>query len=395
MTGRIHPLFLHLAGCILFLSLPILFSPESLPLQSYLSNPPTQRDLIIYVLVLGVFYTNYFLLIPSFYFTRKYWIFVLLNVVCFALLTLMPFILIPRHSPPFGRRPYTNAPFIDPAPPDSPNSPNNAGGPPPDIQPGAKTPNNPSTDPNFQPGANTPNPRFGPPRNLRPFRFMDLSQHLFLFLVVLFLALLLKIRDRWVRAEEEKLHAELAYLKAQINPHFLFNILNSIYALALERSEQTAGAVVKLSSMMRYVLLEAGRDRVPLEQEISYLTDYISLQQTRFEGALQLDFGVTGQPAGKTIAPLLLIPFVENAFKHGINPEQPSAIRIRIDIGETELRLQVDNKKVVTMAQPHGPAGLGIANTRQRLGILYPARYTLSITDGAENFIVVLTLHLT
>jgi sensor histidine kinase YesM len=227
------------------------------------------------------------------------------------------------------------------------------------------------------------------------FRFRDLSQHLFLFLVVIFFALLLKIRERLLRAEEEKLHAELAYLKAQINPHFLFNILNSIYALALERSDRTAGAVVKLSSMMRYVLLESGRDRVPLEQEIAYLTDYTLLQQTRFEDALDLDFTVTGRPDGKSIAPLLLIPFVENAFKYGVNPEQPSSIKIRIDIGESELSLHVVNKKVVTRFLPTATAGLGINNTRQRLGILYPGRHSLSITNGTDDFDTLLTIHLT
>ena len=360
MTGRIHPLFLHLAGCALFLSVPILLSPESLTLRAYLTNPPTQRDLIVYVLVLGVFYANYFLLIPAYYFSRKYLAFGLLNLFCFGLLTFMPFLLVPRSGPP---RPQQS--FALPSPDPSRNPP-----------------------PSFDPGRN-PSPPPG------PFQLRDTSQHLFLFLVVLFLSLLLKIRSRWIRAEDEKLHAELAYLKAQINPHFLFNILNSIYALALERSERTADAVVKLSSMMRYVLLEAGRDKVSLEQEIAYLTDYVQLQQTRFEGSLDLDFTVTGTPEGKTIAPLLLIPFVENAFKHGINPEQPSAIRIRIDIGEKELRLEVTNKKVATKLLPAGPHGLGINNTRQRLGILYPAQYTLSIEDGADNFHVLLTLSLT
>ncbi|GGB15529.1 sensor histidine kinase [Puia dinghuensis] len=344
---------------MLFLSLPILFSPESLPLKSYLSNPPTRRELLIYVLVLGVFYANYFLLIPAYYFTRRYLAFALFNLLCFGLLTFMPLLLAPIS--PLPRPGFNNTP------------------------PHTAAPNRPEYSP----------PPIDHPHG-RPI-FRDISQYLFLFLVVLFLALLLKIRDRWRHAEEEKLHAELAYLKAQINPHFLFNILNSIYALALERSDRTAGAVVKLSSMMRYVLLEAGQNRVPLEQEITYLTDYIELQQTRFEDedTLQLDFTVTGQPEGKTIAPLLLIPFVENAFKHGINPEQPSAIRIRIDIGEKELRLAVTNRKVAPKLLPTGPAGLGINNTRQRLGILYPAQYTLSIEDNADDFHVLLTLHLT
>src|ERR1041385_3400290 len=103
MARRIHPVFLHLAGCILFLSLPLFFSPESLTLRSYLANPPTQRDLIVYVLVLGVFYANYFLLIPAFYFTRRYLAFILLNGCCFTVLTFLPQLLVP-HS--FPQRPY-------------------------------------------------------------------------------------------------------------------------------------------------------------------------------------------------------------------------------------------------------------------------------------------------
>src|SRR5581483_6979008 len=103
MTGRIHPLFLHLAGCILFLSMPILFSPESLPLGSYLTNPPTQRDLIVYILLLGVFYANYFFLIPTWYFPRKYGAFAGLNLLCLALIVFLPYLLI--HPSPFDHPP--------------------------------------------------------------------------------------------------------------------------------------------------------------------------------------------------------------------------------------------------------------------------------------------------
>jgi sensor histidine kinase YesM len=208
---------------------------------------------------------------------------------------------------------------------------------------------------------------------------------------VLFLALLLKIRDRWMRAEEEKLHAELAYLKAQINPHFLFNTLNSIYAMALGRSEQTAGAIVQLSSMMRYVLVEAGKEKVPLEKELAYLTDYIQLQQTRFEGSLQVVFEIKGWPEGRHIFPLLLIPFVENAFKYGVNPEAPSTIFIYIDIGDQDLKLRVTNRKVAVVPGDT-PGGLGISNTRRRLQLLYPGRHSLIIEDGTNTFTVSLNL---
>jgi hypothetical protein len=342
MNRQTQQILLHTIGCLVFLSLPLLFSPESLSLRSYLTNPPTQRDIIAYLLVLGVFYANYYALIPRLYFRRKYALYLLTNVLAFILITVIPSLLLrPPDRPPFS------------------------GGP----------------------------PAFDRPRHT-PNLFWEISQHLLLFLVILFLALLLKIRNRWKKAEAEKLHAELAYLKAQVNPHFLFNTLNSIYSLALEKSDRTPDAIVRLSSMMRYVLLETSREKVPLEQEINYLSDYVQLQQTRFEGSSYVDFSCTGEPRGQSIAPLLLIPFVENAFKHGINPEEPSAILIRIDIRDDQLSLQVSNKKV-TFPQPTPiPSGLGIQNTRQRLQHGYPGRFTLNIDDGAKDFAVSLFLQL-
>ena len=441
MTGRTQQVFLHVAGCMIFLALPFLFSPESLSLHSYLTNPPTQRDIIAYVLLLGVFYTNYYLLIPRFYFLRKYIPFIGCNLLCFALLLSLPALLRPRgqdsiqadrntypprfqsspadtsrpHRPPpnasGSRQPPPDAsgshrpPPDASGPPDSPppsNSASPASAPrfpagPADAPPDSPSPSDsasPAGPANAGPtGSSAPPADFHrpPPGSRPPFRVLN-GEHFFIFLVVLFLALLLKIRDRWIRAEEEKLHAELSYLKAQINPHFLFNILNSIYAMALGRSDQTAGAIVRLSSMMRYVLVEAGRDKVSLEQEITYLTDYIQLQQTRFEGSLQLSLEVNGRTENRQIVPLLLIPFVENAFKYGVNPEEPSAIGIRIDIGEQEFQLHVSNKKVAIHHPAATQGGLGIKNTRQRLQMLYPGKHTLIIEDSSDSFTVSLTL---
>ena len=377
MTRRPQQVILHILGCTVFLALPFLFSPDSLNLRTYLTNPPTQRDVIAYILLLGVFYGNYYLLIPRLYFRRKYALFIAFNLFWLASILFLPVLLIRRHnmSDPFG--------FIHRAPdgrvfsPDGP-FPDSSFGPPPGQ------PANP-----FAQGQPPSSFHFivhhGP-----PIRFI-LDEHFFLFLVVLFLALLLKIRDRWIRAEEEKLHAELAYLKAQINPHFLFNTLNSIYAMALGRSEQTAGAIVQLSSMMRYVLVEAGKEKVPLESELAYLTDYIQLQQTRFEGSLEVVFEIKGWPDGRQICPLLLIPFVENAFKYGVNPEAPSAIGIGIDIGDHGLQLRVTNNKVAVVPND-SPGGLGISNTRRRLQLLYPGRHSLIIEDEPGTFTVLLNL---
>jgi hypothetical protein len=376
MTGRKQQLLLHFAGCAIFLALPFLFSPESLNLHSYLTNPPTQRDIIAYVLVLGAFYANYYLLIPRFYFLRKYLLFLAFNILAFCLISFLPRILIDRREQPaFVRTP--NNPGLPPFPEPEPR---------PDGPP-------PFDNPRYPQGS--PPSESGRPRSFRrqlPI-MAELSDHLFVFLVVLFLALLIKIRARWIRAEEEKLHAELAYLKTQINPHFLFNTLNSIYAMALGRSEQTAAAIQRLAAMMRYVLTDTGKEKVSLKQEIAYLIDYIELQKTRFEGTLYVDLSVNGDPGDKQLVPLLLIPFVENAFKYGVNPEEPSTITIRIDIRDSELVLLVANKKVVYPPQPAtDPGGLGIKNTHQRLQLLYPGQHTLEIKDDNKDFTVSLIL---
>lgn len=402
MTRGKQQLLLHFAGCAIFLALPFLFSPESLNLHSYLTNPPTQRDIIAYVLVLSAFYANYYLLIPRFYFLRKYLPFLAFNLLAFCLISFLPRALIDRSEQPAFVHPANpdQPPFADPGPPPFDNVRGQAG------------------PPSFD------SPRYwqGPPpsesRRPRFFRrqlpiLVELSDHFFVFLVVLFLALLLKIRDRWISAEEEKLHAELAYLKTQINPHFLFNTLNSIYAMALGKSEQTATAILRLAAMMRYVLSDTGREKVPLKQEIAYLIDYIELQKTRFEGTLNVDLSVNGDPADKQLVPLLLIPFVENAFKYGVNPEEPSAIKIHIDIRDNALVLLVANKKVAPLLSDHprtapsdqsrpsdlgarptatDPGGLGIKNTRQRLQLLYPGQHTLEIKDDNKDFTVSLIL---
>lgn len=370
-------ILVHAIGCVVFLSLPLIFSPESLSLHSYLTNPPTQRDIIAYVLVLAAFYSNYYFLIPKFYFPRRYLPFSLVNLLIFALVIIMPVITI--HFP--DQQGFGPVQGFHPGQ---------------SFQPGQGIHQGQSFQPGqgFQPGQSFFHPPHPNAFGRRAF-LMDITQHLLLFLLALSLALLLKVRDRWKRAEKEKLEAELSYLKAQVNPHFLFNTLNSIYALTLEHSDRASTAIVKLSSMMRYVLLDAGREKVALAQEITYLQDYIQLQQTRFEGSIDVDCTVTGVADDKYIVPLLLIPFVENAFKHGVSPEEPSVIRIHILILEEELQLQVVNNKVAIPQPIPIPSGLGISNTRQRLQYLYPRKHTLFIEDGTTQFSVSLTLKLT
>lgn len=351
MNARTQQILLHVAGCLVVLALPLLFSPEDLSLGAYLTNPPTQREILFNALVIAVFYINYYGLIPNLYFRRRYLLFLLINIAGFFAIN---FIASSMHAPP---------------------------GPPPGAVAG-----------HYEGPPPLP---YGPPRRgLRHSFFMDISQHVFVFLFVLFLALLLKIRERLKQTEKEKLRTELSYLKAQINPHFLFNILNGIYALTIERSDKAPDAVTKLSGMMRYVLDRSGKEMVPLSQELDYIRNYIALQEFRFGPTIRLDYHIDDAPAYLNIAPLILIPFIENAFKHGVNPEEDAEIKIRLTIAATDLHLEVYNKKVPVRHIADDHSGLGIANTRQRLSLLYPRHHTLQIEDNKDDFRVFVTLKL-
>jgi len=214
------------------------------------------------------------------------------------------------------------------------------------------------------------------------------------FMLVFSLSFFLRINQRLSYIQSEKLKTEVSYLRAQINPHFLFNTLNSLYALALEKSDSAPEAILRLSSMMRYVVTESGRDRVALENEINYLKNYISLQRLRMDDSTLLTFTTSGRMTGKHISPLLLIPFIENAFKYGLNPEEDSAISIHINVSDTVLEMKVTNNKVIINLPPEEQSGHGLNNTRQRLVYLYPEKHKLTIFDTAQHFDVQLILNL-
>lgn len=342
---------LHITGSLAFLALPFLFSPDGSDrgITALWDVAPMQRDFLTYVLLLGFFYVNYFVLIPRLYFPKRYVLFIIAILACYLVISLVPPAVIPRQE----RRM------------------------PPRMEMRMEAP----------PHMNRPAPR-------EPNRFLIDPRHFFLFLFVVFFSLVLQISNQWKRTEREKLQAELSFLKAQINPHFLFNTLNSIYALALDRSENTAAAVVKLSGMMRHVISEAGNEMVDLGKEITYIRNYIELQRIRFDSSIDLELTIEGNPAGKQIAPLILISFVENAFKHGVNPDENSKIRIGLFIHQHTLRLDVFNHKVHVRPDNEAESGLGIDNTKNRLRLLYPDKHILTIRDTPEDFFISLTLHL-
>ncbi|MEZ0484587.1 sensor histidine kinase [Fibrella aquatica] len=196
--------------------------------------------------------------------------------------------------------------------------------------------------------------------------------------------------------------AELASLRAQINPHFLFNALNSLYATALkEKSEKTADGIQKLGDMMRFMLQENNRDRIPLDKEIEYLHNYIDLQRMRIDESHDIEIRVNIQEPGRAIylAPMLLTPFVENAFKHGISFRHKSWIYITLTLDDTRLYFKVHNSrhaKTSETTDQHDPeeanSGVGLDNVRKRLDLIYPGRHQLDIQQSEQDYFASLTL---
>jgi len=214
-----------------------------------------------------------------------------------------------------------------------------------------------------------------------------------LFTIVLFVSLGMRLTSEWKRAEEEmikiekeKLNVELSYLKAQVNPHFLFNSLNSIYSLAIIQSNKTADAIMKLSKLMRYVIYEANAPMVLLEMELSYIQSFIELHQLRLTENNHIEFQIIGDPNKLMIAPLILIPFVENAIKHGTSTIEQTLIRIKVSLLKSDLYFSVVNTKVNVISKNKEPGGIGIENTRKRLEMIYKKNQKFSIIENDDSF---------
>ncbi|MDX5423281.1 MAG: histidine kinase [Hymenobacteraceae bacterium] len=195
-----------------------------------------------------------------------------------------------------------------------------------------------------------------------------------------------------------KLEAELKFLKAQIHPHFLFNTLNSLYSLTLKKSDNAPEVVLKLSGLMDYMLYDANAAKVPLEKELDYIKNYIDLERIRYGKRVDVKFTESGSIAGKRIAPMMLLPFVENAFKHGVSTETENAwIRIDVKVQEDQLVLLVENCKCGEKASGNNrdmASGIGLKNLQRRLELLYEGRYTLETEDEPDSYAARLELDL-
>lgn len=213
------------------------------------------------------------------------------------------------------------------------------------------------------------------------------SSAFFVSCFFVFLSTILKFIIDWflnekikTNLENEKLISELAFLKSQINPHFLFNSLNNIYSLAYQKSEKTPEAVMKLSEIMRYMLYESNEATVNLDDEIRYVKNYIELQKLRFKDNAYIKFEIDGDTHDKKITPLVLISFVENAFKHGVASDKDNPITIVLNTTAKKLFFQVVNKKSNQNKDETG--GIGLQNVKRRLDLLYKGNYRLHIEDN-------------
>jgi hypothetical protein len=343
MSRKPRQLLVHIIGSLLFLSLPIIFSPDVSEFFLMLRIPPFQRDFISFVMLLMFFYAHYYWLLPEFYFKKKYVWYGAGLVAALVIITYVPHLIVPEN---FFRR------YPDPG-------------------------------------------DFDEPRHRRIEFLFAFREHFFQFLIVIVFSFFLKLNQRLKLTQQEKKDAELSYLKAQINPHFLFNTLNGIYSTAVgEGAADTANAVVQLSGMMRYVTSEAERDYVSVEKEIEYISSYVELQKIRLGDTVKIDYKVNRRSDGRKISPLILIAFVENAFKYGVNPEKPSHISIEIEVIGDVLILSVENNKVKMNLADDERTGMGIENTTGRLEHLYSGKYSLKIDENDEKFHLLLKIDL-
>ena len=231
--------------------------------------------------------------------------------------------------------------------------------------------------------------------------FSAISYNIFATIWYLILTVALKLSIDWYEQNKvlqemrlQKLQAEVNYLRSQVNPHFLFNALNNLYALTLKKSDIAPSVVLKLSELMEYMLYESDEDFVPLEKEIKYLDNYLELEKIRQGNQAAITLRVTGKTDRCSIPPFLLLPLVENSFKHGISKAVHNAY-LHIDIMVTEIGLEVsiaNNKLNFHQAEQNG--GIGLFNLKKRLELLYPGKHTLQITDQPDEFRVVIKIEL-
>ncbi|MFT3910773.1 MAG: histidine kinase [Ferruginibacter sp.] len=334
---------IHVLAWVLLFSLPYLLKPSYNPDQPKHAEPvSTLASFFVAratdLLLISFFYFNAIILMPRFLFKRKIIFYIISLIFCFAIFSFISWLL------------TINFVYTDP--------------------------------------------------------YFTFRKHLFfctfVFIFILACSIAYKtIRDKIIsdnlakERENENLKTELSLLRMQVSPHFMFNVLNNMVALARKQSDLLEPSLIKLSSLMRYMLYETGEEKVSLEKESDYLQSYIDLQQQRFGKKLMVNVAAPSFDKQYDIEPMLLIPFVENAFKHGTGTINNAAINISLKAEKDILRFNVSNKYDPTSHEIKDKAsGIGLANVQRRLELLYHNKHGLLISKNEDTFNVSLQIHL-
>ncbi|HEX6849243.1 MAG TPA: histidine kinase [Chitinophagaceae bacterium] len=232
-----------------------------------------------------------------------------------------------------------------------------------------------------------------PQKGHEPVGILCLLTHAGIPLIIRFFKLWTWKQRDWLRAQQEKITAELQLLKAQVHPHFLFNTLNNIYSFSLDRSPKTPDLILKLSSLLSYMLYDCKADEVRLEKEVEIMKNYIDLEKERYGDKIEISWNVEGKINDKFISPLLMLPFLENAFKHGASEQiEKPWLEVNITMTGDVLKFGIVNSKNEDAF--YNENGIGVNNVKKRLEFLYPGRYELKINDEGDFFVVSFTVKL-
>jgi two-component system LytT family sensor kinase len=385
---------IHAAGWLLFLIFPLLFLNDGLKGTGTWVLLGSSFYWLFCLTYMGMFYFNLGYLIPRLLLRKKY---VLYSLIVFFLLScvyfLQPFDKLLAHNPRVQAQLAAQQAAQQAAQIKASAQPNT------DSMLNSQRGFGPLPHQDLRMQDPDEKPRSGISPLLEHSRNID-TISLVIFALMMALSVAIGTVQQWqtteqkvIKAEAEKANAELSFLKAQINPHFLFNTLNNIYTLSVTHSEHTSESIMKLSNIMRYVTDEVSEDFVLLQDEINCVNDYIDLQRLRLGKKTKVNFKITGQINRQRIAPLILIPFVENMFKYGISKQEESDLNIELIAEAQTITFCCENQ--VFNNQPKNPerTGVGIANTRQRLEYIYPKKHLLNIEEKNNLFKVKLTLH--
>ena len=375
---RIPVAAVHIAGWILFQCLPIVFILSFTRTTDIAGLIFSSHYWMFCFYFIALFYLHSYVLLP-YLLTRGRWMayLVIILFLLASVIYLQPFELLIKHSRPAVSEQAGQFPRGERMGPDM--------RPPPLNGRGRERMGPPGRD----------RGGFGNGRQRGP--IVDIIS-IFLFIITLCLSAAVDIARRWrlneqrlARAEADKANAELSFLKAQINPHFLFNTLNNIYSMVMTNHEHTAESVLKLSNILRYVTDESKEDFVSLQSEVDCISDYIDLQRLRLGKKVSLEYTVTGNIDDHKIAPMVLMTFIENVFKYGTSNHEETALTIRLNATTEGIYFFSQNKLFAVPRKPER-TGIGINNTEKRLAHVYPGKHVLRITRDNGLFSVDLFL---